>query len=414
MKKLASSLVFCLLACALLLEADFAPSHWKYRRPLPIDPSAPVAALNADRALYIHSQPGLADLRVVSGQDEVPYVLEKMSGSNRREEVSSRVVDQGVTPSGDLELTVDAGSDHRHNGIRLSTGRINFQQRVGISTSDDGHQWTRVRDDGYIFDFSEDGRHISVLSVGYPVSTRRFVRVAIHGWNDPKAVTECWVSIEENEPPVRDAMASLNADPAQDPKTQSTLYTWDLGVPGIPHDELSLDVSTPAFERAAAAETSEDGKDWSALGLGVLSRFAREQSLKLDFRESHDRYLRLRIYNRDDRPLALKAATLSVIRSRVKFKPAGRGAYWIYYGNRDAHAPSYDLRDLLARDAPGPEVMITAGVEEPNPAYRETPPPAKPWSEQHPQVLYITLALAVVGMGTITIRFLRKAGAESR
>ena len=403
----------CTLCCAPVLLADFQPSGWKFRRPLAIETGAQVVVLNVDRGVYSNSQPGLADLRVVSGQDEVPYVLEKMSGSHQREEVSNRVSDQGVTPPGDLELTVDLVHSQRHNGIRLSTPRTNFRQRIGIATSEDGRRWTRVRDDGYIFDFSQDARHVSVVYVGYPVSSRRYVRVTIHGWNDPKAVTGCSVAIEEDKPAVRDMMAELNAKPQQDPKTQSTLYTWDLGAPGIPHDALSLDVDTPEFERAAAVETSLDGKDWSALGQGVLFRFPKEESLRLDFSESHDRYLRLRIYNRDDRPLAVKKAALSVIRTRVKFKPAG-GSYWLYYGNADAHAPSYDLRDLLAREAPSPEATITGGAEERNPDYREKPPPARPWSEQHPGILYIVLAVAVVGMGTVTIRFLRKAGAENR
>ncbi len=410
MKKILSGLVWC----AVLLHADFQASSWKYRRQLPANAGAPLNVWNVDRGTYLHSQAGLADLRVISGPDEVPFVLEKRTGSRRQVEVSSGALDQGVSSSGDLELTVDVGNDHRHNGIRLSTPKANFRQQVSVSTSDNGRTWTRVRDDGYIFDFSQDDRHVSVLDVTYPVSTRRYVRLTIHGWKDPKAVTQCWVTLEENQAAERDVMASLKAEPQQDAKTQSTVYTWDLGVAGIPHDELTLEVDTAAFERAAAVEASADGKEWSASGLGVLSRFRKEQSLALDFPESHQRYLRLRIYNRDDKPLAVKAATLSAIRTRVKFKPGAGASYWLYYGNADAHAPSYDLRDLLAREAPAPEATISAGPEEMNAAYREKPPPTKPWSEQHPAILYITLALAVAGMGTITVRFLKKAGAESR
>lgn len=418
----ARRLLFCVVAGVMLLRADFQASRWQYRRPLSFDAGAAAmatnVALNIDRGIYVHSQPGRGDLRVVrrgpGGPEEVPYVLEKMSGSHQRREISSRVIDQGVTPSGDLELTVDLGAAQRHNGIRLATPRDNFRQRVGIATSEDGHRWTRVRDDGYIFDFSQDNRRVSVLYVGYPVSSRRYVRVTVYGWNDPKAVAQCWVAIEENTPAVRDTTASLIPAPQSDAETQSTVYTWDLGIPGIPHDQLSLDIDTTAFERAAAAETSRDGKEWFPLGSGALYRFSKEQSLSLDFPVSHDRYLRLRVYNRDDRPLAVKAAGLSVIRTRVKFKPSDGGSYWLYYGNADAHPPSYDLRDLLAREAPAPEFTIAPGAEEPNPDYREKPPPVKPWSERHPAVLYVTLALAVVGMGTVTVRFLKKAGTLSR
>src|SRR5579871_5723819 len=180
MKKLAASAVLV----AVLLKADFQPSRWKYRRPLPVEAGAKIAVLNADRSLYLNSQPGLGDLRVVSGAgEEIPYVIEKMSGSRQRQELSTRVADQGVVSSGNLEVTLDVGEDHRHNGIRISTPRTNFRQRVRISTSDDGRAWQRVRDDGYIFDFQQDDRHVSVLYVGYPVSTRRYARVTIFGWN---------------------------------------------------------------------------------------------------------------------------------------------------------------------------------------------------------------------------------------
>jgi Protein of unknown function (DUF3999) len=410
-----NKLIRSLLWCALLLRADFEPSSWKFRRPLPVEAKVPIAVVNIDRGIYVHSQPGLSDLRVVSGQGELPYVLERMSGSRQRTEVSSnQPLNQGVTASGDLELTVDVGTGQRHNGIRLSTNRANFRQRVGVATSDDGRAWTRVRDDGYIFDFSQDEQHVSVLDVGYPVSSRRYVRLTVYGWNDPKAVGQAWITLDKNEVPVRDVMATLKADPRQDTKTQSTLYSWDLGVSGIPYDQLTLVVGSPAFERAARVETSQDGTDWQRLADGVLSRFEKEESLTVELPESHDRYLRLRIYNRDDQPIAVETATLSVVRSQLKFKPPAGGSYWLYYGNADAHTPSYDLREQMAREGPLPEATISAGPEEPNPAYREKPVPAKPWSEQHQGILYITLALAVVSMGVITVRFLRKAGAESR
>jgi hypothetical protein len=408
MKKLIRNLLWC----GLLLRADFQPSSWKYRRPLPAGTEAPIEVVNIDRGIYVGAQPGLADLRIVNGQGEVPYVLERMSGSRQRTEVASNEpFNQGVTASGDLELTVDVGPGQRHNGIRLSTARLNFRQKVGVSTSDDGRQWIRVRDDGYIFDFSQDEQHVSVLDVGYPVSSQRYVRVTVYGWNDPKAIRQCWVALEKNEPPVRDVMATLKADPQQEAKTQSTLYAWDLGLAGLPYDELSLQIDTPAFQRAATVESSQDGKDWHRLGEGVLSRFGKEESLSVELPESHEQYVRLRVYNRDDQPLAVKTAELSVIRSRVKVKAAAGASYWLYYGNADAHAPSYDLRDQLAREGRLPEAIILPGTEERNSAYQDKPAPAKPWSEQHPGILYVTLAVAVVSMGIITVRFLKKAGA---
>jgi hypothetical protein len=407
MKRLSSSL----LGCALLLYAEFQARDSRYRRPLGATGAGTLTVFNVDRATYLHSQPGLADLRVVRGQAEVPYVIERMSGRQERTEVASGTLNQTVNAAGDLEVTVDVGSGKRHNGVRLSTSKSNFRQRVAVATSDDGRDWALARDDGYIFDFQQDGRHVSVLEVSYPVSARRYVRLTVYGWNDPKAVAQCWVMLDESTPPVRDVMATLAARPQPEPRTQSTLYTWDLDEQGIPHDELALDVETPAFQRSAVVETSRDGKDWTWLGQDVLSRFHGEQPAALHFPERGDRYLRLRIENRDDQPLAVRGATLSVIRTRVKFRSDG-GSYWLYYGNPDAHAPSYDLGELLAREAPVPETVATLGPEERNPDYREKPAPAKPWTEQHPEILYATLAVAVIAMGAVTVRFLRQVAAS--
>jgi len=161
------------LGCAVLLKADFQPARWKYRRTLAADPNAQILAFNMERGVYVHARADLGDLRLVHGEDEIPYVLEKMTGLHRYEELSTGLVDQGVTPPGDLEVTVDVGEGHRHNGIRLSTPKTNFRQRVAIETSDDRRRWTRARDDGSIFDFSDDGRRISLLYVGYPKYRKR-------------------------------------------------------------------------------------------------------------------------------------------------------------------------------------------------------------------------------------------------
>ena len=404
----------CLLfLVAVLLRADFQASRWRYRRPL--TEATGLGVVNIDRTIYVHSQAGLADARVIHDGDEVPYFLEKMTGSLRRAEVAGGALDQGVNAAGDLELTVDVGLDHRHNAVRLTTSRTNFRQRVSVSTSDDRRNWTRVRDDGYIFDFSQDYQHVSVLDVSYPVSTRRYLRVTVYGWNDPKAVAQAQVELEESTPAVRDVMATLKAEGAQEEaNSRSTLYTWDLGNAGIPHDELTLEIATPAFERAAVVEAGANGKDWFTLGQGVLSRFLRSESVTLDFPEDHSRYVRLRIYHRDDKPLEVKAATLSVIRSRVKFKVVAGSAYSLYYGNEDARTPSYDLGTVLSREAPLAEAPISAGLEEGNADFREKPAPTKPWSEQHPEILYVTLAVAVLGMGIVTVRFLKKVGGADR
>ena len=127
-----------------------------------------------------------------------------------------------------------------------------------------------------------------MLYVSYPESTRPFVRMTIYGWKDPNAVTRCWVTVDENKSSARDTMASLKPEPQQDSKNaEHELYLGPGGVTGVPRNRLALEVDTPAFQhRLRVGDQSTDGNEWYSLGLGVLSKFAQEQSLNLDFRRT--------------------------------------------------------------------------------------------------------------------------------
>ena len=63
---------------------------------------------------------------------------------------------------------------------------------------------------------------------------------------------------------------------------------------------------------------------------------------------------------------------------------------------------------ILGRQAPIPETTPLVGEWKLNPDYGPPAEPVKPWSERHPKVLYWVLGVAVVGMGTVTVRFLMK------
>ena len=141
--------------------------------------------------------------------------------------------------------------------------------------------------------------------------------------------------------------------------------------------------------------------DGSSLDTGILPNDG--SPLTLDFPEQWDRYLRLRVFNGDDRPVPIERALFETIGRRVKFLPDAAGEYALYYGNPEAKAPSYDLGAVLARRTQAAEIVLAAGAERRNAAYR---PPQKPWSDRYPALLYSVLAAAIVSMGYVAVRFL--------
>lgn len=399
-----------LLLFPLLLRADFTAARWQFRRSLPVERPQPVCAVRLDRVTYAAARADLADLRVLREGDEIPYVLETLSGGSEYHEMQPEMLNKAAVPGAGVQVTLDLGAaPAKHDRLRVGAGEKNFRRRVRIETSDDRKRWAIARDDGYIFDVSQGDRPASSLTVDYPVSTRRYVRATFFGWANPAAVQRVWLAYHAERPEVRETTASLEPQRAEDAKTQSTVLDVDLGVAGLPHDRAQIETPAPSFQRDVEADSSPDGRQWRFAGRGAIHRLPGGDSLAVRFAEQHDRYLRLRIFNRDNQPLPISSVMIDAPARRVTFECRVPGRYWLYSGNQEARRPGYDLAAILSSRQVAAERLTALGPQERNPDYRPPPSPAKPWSDRHPIVLYGALTAAVVVMGSLSLRLLLKA-----
>jgi hypothetical protein len=254
---------------------------------------------------------------------------------------------------------------------------------------------------------------VALLTVDYPTSTKRYVRATIFGWTKTGAVRQAWSAYHHERAAEREVMDTASPERSEDPKTKASILTVDLKQAGVPYDRIRLDSGPSHFYRAAELETSTDGKDWRYATSGTIYQTADESSDGLAFATRHDRYLRLRIFNGDDKPIPVKSVVLETTARLVKFRLAGAGTFRVLTGNPDAKPPAYDFAAVIAREAPQPEVQASLQVPALNPGYHPPPPPVKPWSERYPQVLYGVLVIAILIMGYITIRFMLKVKGEA-
>lgn len=396
------------------LWADFKPSAWQHRKRLPVSTGQPITAVHIDRQVYAKAQPGLDDIRVIHGSEEVPYLVSRLAGSREDKQVPAEILDSSAT-SNSVQFVLSLPSVARHNHITLSTPETNFKRKVMVEASANGKSgWTTIRKEAYIFDFTYESQHSSILTIEYPVSTRSFLRVTIDGWTDPKVMQGASVSMAEERPPVRQVMQEFGQlKPTEDEKSKSTVYELDFGVAGIPKDQLRFEIDGDLmFHRAVDVETSDDDpkKGWVPHARGVLFRTPEEQSLWIQMGDSRARHLRIRVYHNDDKPLAIRVIVAEAILRRVIFPVNGAGGdYWLYYGNRGARAPSYDLPMVLAKSSVESASTVNAGAEEANAGYEPPAPPVVPFSDRHPELLYGVLGIAVLALGFLTVRFIQKA-----
>lgn len=401
-----TKLLLSAFTIAAIARADFDPAHWQFRRAISLDKAAPVASFIVDYTIYQGSRARLSDLRVLRDGIETPYLVRTLSGSREERELRPALLNKAVVPGTGLEATLDLSAHPTHNRLRISTRQKNFKQRVRIETSDDGRTWAIARDDGYVFDFSQGDRQLSALTVDYPVSTRRFVKLTIVGWTDAEYLDSAWLTYYTSTSGVADPLATIAGTATEDLKTQSTLLTGDIGFDGLPHDRLQILVDPGLFYRTVEIETSSDAKNWAFAGQGVISRTAEREETILYFPEQWERYVRVRILNHDNPPLHVRSVILSAYRRQVEFPAAATGQYSIYYGNPDAKQPVYDFAHTVPQGAEPMDAKLAA--EQPNPQYQKPKPPETPWTDRHPTVLYVILIAAIVVMGAAAVKFLLK------
>jgi hypothetical protein len=390
-------LIFAMIASAAPLDL----SAWKFRKTIPGTRRGALMVAELDRDVYIGSATALADLVVVNDGKEVPFVLETPAAEEAapapREE---RIFDESVVRGVGVQFIIHLKTPVEHHALLLHTGEKNFRRRVRIETSQDGVEWALARGDGAIFNFSQDGREFESNIVEYPVSTRPYLRVTIPGWMKTGDFTAAIVEHKEPQPPAYEVFSRLVPQIAEDPSTRSTLVTVDQGASGLPVSRMQVQVLTLRFQRAVVVETSGDGNNWQYSGQHVIA----PESLALPV-SGAQRWIRLRIYNRDDESVKIGKLILEGLVSRIKFLAPDEGPYWLYYGNPAAsRAREYDLGAVLANGS-FREVKTPFGNPENNPAYHPPAGPKKPWSEEHPAILYTVLGGAVLALGIATLRF---------
>ena len=398
-----TKLLLSSLACCSLLLADFSPPAWRYRRPLTVTLPGPVSEFTVDSGLYHDSAANLDDLRILRNNTETPFVIVTLAGARQTMEPPATIVNKAFVPGSGVQATLDLKGHAEHNRLRISTPLHNFKENVRVETSDDSRTWALVQSAGLIFDVSRDDHNVSENTVIYPLSTRRYVRLTIPGWTDPANLESVWLSSYKETGATRDIIATQNPTVREDSKAQTTELLLDLGFAGQPFDHIELTVDPGLFSRTVEIAGSNDQQHWYSAAGGVIFRTTEDQQLSLDTAERTERYLKIIVFNADSAPLHFGAITLSGIRRVVKFASSEPGSYFVYVGNPNARQPSYDFaRVLPSNGLPGGAKL---GFVEANPLFRL---PERPWTDRNHWLLNGALVVAVIAMGFITLRMMKK------
>jgi hypothetical protein len=290
-----------------------------------------------DAAVYEGARADLGDLRVVDAAGaEVPYLFERVDDEPllppQHPQISNRAFHRGE----EAQATLDFGAPTLKSQLALSLSGDNFRRRVKVEgRARTDPQWATLTDSAYVF--AVPGPWAARYeTVALPENNFPLLRVTVyHGPDDPERTL---ILDASTRPAGRRRPREVTLVPrltrTEDASAHETILTVDLGARHQPVRGVRLDVSDPAFFRGVIVEARIDpfpagaGEaalplSWRYLGEGAIYRYEEggetREGLRLDV-SGRERVLRLRVRNRDDRPLAIGGVTAFVPVERIAFE----------------------------------------------------------------------------------------------
>jgi hypothetical protein len=325
------------------------------------------------------------------------------------------LVDPVTLPDGAVRAVLDLGKPGlKHSEVRLDIDGRDFVRRTRIEVSYDEARWGTLGDGAVIYRIESATTPASHLTIRYPISDARYVRVTIQPGHDGKVLrvagAQVYYTQAASEPLVRAVPAKLEAS-VLDPKARVSQTVLDFGEPGVPLQALVLTIPTASFERRAVVQATNFKTYWPPLGAGVLFRFPRDESTRLEIAPARKRYFRVEISDGDDPPLPIEAAYAEYRVEELVFRAEEPGTHLLYVGSESLGAPSYDFPAVLARAGEVRLANAGWGSLEPNTEFGKAPQPPKPWTERFKGPIAIGLALVLLALALWTIRLLRRPAA---
>jgi hypothetical protein len=362
-----------------------------------------------DEILWQHANSDLSDLRLYSGEREIPYAVDTERGGSETEQKECRIL-QPALVVGNTQFLLDMSGISEYDRVTLKLATKNFVAHARVEGQDDPHgaRWA-VLGTTTLYDLSEEKLgHNSTLQI--PVTTYKYLRVTIDRSVNPADLLSGTAAITRARQVV---WQTLNSTAQQTQQGKNTVITFSVpeNVP-VERVAFEMDPTQPNFRRDIQIQVDTE----QPLEAGEISSIHMQRSgqqidveqTSLDIRGIHGRTLKAIVHNGDDLPLKITSVHLQQYERRIYFDFLAGTHLMLYYGDKQLTAPVYDYAKLFQKDWGGSQIRLS--VEQMNAAYTGRPD-ERPWSERHPAVLWVAIIAAVLTLGGLAVRSMRTATA---
>lgn len=417
-----------ILAAVILLVATASPEirYFHYERPLQNVPAQPTQACTIiDPAIFEHSSVGLSDLRLYRDGNETPYLLHTSAPASTATEQSIAPINLG-TRNGKVAFDAAMPSGP-YDDLQLKITGRDFVATVTVSGSQQqGEPATKIGT-YTIFDLTRQRLGRSTI-LHLPASDFRYLHFTIGGPLHPENIAgltmqrasashPAYVTVAETSQTARKGRSTIIefTVPAHVP-VERVSFTAPAQPVNFSRDATISAVEIPAKSRD---ESSPPPQSYTSTGNLLRVHIVQDdhridqESLQIDtFRAAFDQpsHWTISIDNGDNTPLVPTSVRLEMYERNLCFQ-SSPGNYAIYYGDPALSSPRYDIGQFLVIK-PTNAARLTTGPEQPNPQFQPRPDD-RPFTERHPALLWIALALVILLLGAIAFRSARSQTVQS-
>jgi len=437
------------------------PQYMHFMRTLSVPAGTGQACAVLDAAIFPHAAPSLLDLRLFPSQTashttphELPYAI-TLSESISEETANARLLNLGAGAAGtivfDLEMPTRPYTDVT---LDLDPSLHDFLATATVSGSAALGTQAKGTALGSFTLFDLTTQHLS-RSTALPLaeSTFRYLHVALSlspapgadssAARFPPSIVEgaevtpsreaeaIYTTVTETAAVAtsgRESIATLQIPPRV--PVERVEFMLAPGFKGNFSRDVRVTATTEPPAKGAAREDSSSQPDMTDDMRAPLPEVVTGSILRVHTteagREIHTEQLTLpailganlqraakvevAIENGDDQPLPIAAVRLQMRQRRLCFDAvaASAGPLSLYYGDPALAAPVYDYERLFtAAEKP---LDVTLGPQLPNPLFTPRPTAPLPFTERHPQVLWIALVAAIAALGLVALRSSKTVG----
>jgi len=177
--------IAAILLSAVVFAGPAIP-YFKYQRPVQAQPNGQ-RFVGVDEQIWKNARLDLGDLRLYSGQQEVPYALMVERGSRENDNKDVSVLQQSVI-GGKTQFLIDMTGVAEYDHIDLKLAAKNFVAHARVEGQEDlhGKNWALLAE-SILYDLSKENLGGNSM-LRLPLSTYKYLRVTIDGPENPDEI----------------------------------------------------------------------------------------------------------------------------------------------------------------------------------------------------------------------------------